>query len=72
MSKFRNLIKTSLTPIALCLTLVIAAPALAKKGHHQKHDDMRQILSELSLTDIQKQDIRQISKQNREDRGLFS
>jgi Spy/CpxP family protein refolding chaperone len=72
MSKFTNLIKTTLTPIALCLTLVIAASALAKKGHHQKHDDMRQILSELSLTDIQKQDIRQISKQNREDRGLFS
>jgi protein CpxP len=72
MSKFRNLIKTTLTPIALCLTLVIAAPALAKKGHHQKHDDMHQILSELSLTDTQKQDIRQISKQNREDRGLFS
>jgi protein CpxP len=72
MSKFRNLIKTTLTTIALCLPLVIAAPALAKKGHHQKYDDMRQILSELSLTDAQKQDIRQISKQNREDRGLFS
>jgi Spy/CpxP family protein refolding chaperone len=33
---------------------------------------MRPILSELSLTDTQKQDIRQISKQSREDRGLFS
>jgi protein CpxP len=33
---------------------------------------MRQILSELSLTDTQKQDIRQISKQNREGRVLFS
>jgi protein CpxP len=72
MSKFRNLIRTTLSPIALCLTLVIAAPALAKKGHHQEHDDMRQILSELSLTDTQKQDIRQIAKQNRENRGLFS
>jgi Spy/CpxP family protein refolding chaperone len=72
MSKFKNLIKTTLTPIVLCLTLVIAVPALSKKGYNQEHDDMRQILSELSLTDAQKQDIRQISKQNREDRGLFS
>jgi protein CpxP len=72
MSKFRNILKTTLTPIALCLTLVITAPALAKKGHHQKHEDMRQILSELSLTNTQKQDIRQTLKQNREGRGLFS
>jgi Spy/CpxP family protein refolding chaperone len=72
MSKFITLVKTTLTPIALCLTLAIAAPALAKKGHHQEHDGMRPILSELSLTDTQKQDIRQISKQSREDRGLFS
>jgi protein CpxP len=72
MSKFRSLIKTTLTPFALCLTLVFAVPALAKKGHHQEHDDMRQMLSKLSLTDTQKQDIRQISKQNREDRGMFS
>jgi protein CpxP len=72
MSKFRNLIKTTLRPIALCLPLVIAVPALATKGHHREHNDMRQIMSELSLTDTQKQDIRQISKQNREDIGLFS
>jgi protein CpxP len=72
MLKLRNLIITTLTPIALCLPLVIAVPALAKKGHYQEHNDMRQIMSELSLTDTQKQDIRQISKQNREDRGLFS
>jgi protein CpxP len=72
MSKFTTLVKTTITPIALCLTLTIAAPALAKKGHHQGHDGMRQILSELSLTDTQKQDIRHISKQSREYRGLFS
>jgi Spy/CpxP family protein refolding chaperone len=72
MSKFKTLIKTTLTLIALCLTLAIAAPAMSEKGHHQKHDGMRQILSELSLTDTQKQDIRQISKQTREDRDLFS
>lgn len=72
MSTFKTMLKSTLTPIALCLTLAIAAPALAKKGHHHNHDGMRQILSELSLTDAQKQDIRQILKQNREDRGLFS
>ncbi len=72
MSAFKTLVKTTLTPIALCLTLAIATPAMAQKSHHQQHDGMRQILSELSLTDTQKQDIRQISKQNREDRGLFS
>lgn len=72
MSKFTTLIKTTLTPIALCLTLAIAAPAIAKKGHHQKHDAMHQVLSELSLTDTQEQDVRQILKKSREDRGLFS
>lgn len=72
MTTFKTLVKTTLTPIALCLTLAIAAPTLAKKGHHQKHDGMRQILSELSLTDTQKQDIKQILKQNREDRDVFS
>jgi len=71
MTTFKTLLKTTLTPIALCLTLAIATPVMAKKGHHQKHDDMRQILSELSLTDTQKQDIRQILKQTREDIGLF-
>jgi protein CpxP len=72
MSKLKTLLKTTLTPIALCLAIAIAAPAIAKKGHYQKHDGMRQILSELSLTDTQKQDIRQILKQTREDRDLFS
>jgi protein CpxP len=72
MSKFKTLIKTTLTPIALCLTLAMASPVMAKQGNHQKHDGMRQILSELSLTEPQKQDIRQILKQSREDRGLFS
>jgi Spy/CpxP family protein refolding chaperone len=71
MSKLKTLIKTTLTPIALCLTLAIAAPAMAKKGQHQKHDGMRQILSELSLTATQKQDIRQVLKQSREDRELI-
>lgn len=71
MSKFKTLVKTTLTPIALCLSLAIAVPAIAHKSHHQKHDGMRQILSELSLTDTQKQDIRQVLKQSREDRDLF-
>jgi Spy/CpxP family protein refolding chaperone len=72
MSTFKTLVKTTLTPIAICLTLAIAAPAIANKGHHQQHNSMRQILSELSLSDTQQQDIRQIAKQARDDRGLFS
>lgn len=72
MLKLKKLVKTTLTPIALCLTLAIAIPAIAKKGHYGKHDGMRQMLSELSLTSAQKQDIKQILKQSREDRGLFS
>jgi protein CpxP len=71
MTTFKTLVKTTLTPIALCLSLAIAAPATAQKGHHQKHDGMPQILSELSLTDTQKQDIRQVFKQTREDRDVF-
>ena len=71
MTTFKTLIKTTLTPIALCLSLAIAVPAIAHKSHHQRHDGMRQILSELSLTDTQKQDIKQILKQSREDRNLF-
>jgi len=71
MSKFKTLVKTTLTPIALCLSLAIAAPAMAKKDHHHNHDGMRQILSELSLTDTQKQDIKQILRQTREDNDLF-
>ena len=73
MSAFKTLVKTTLTPIALCLTLALASTASAQKSHqhHQQNDGMRQILSELSLTDTQKQDIKQILKQNREDKGLF-
>lgn len=71
MSKLKTFVKTTLTPIAICLSLAIAAPALAKKGHPQNNDGMRQILSELSLTDTQKQDIKQILKQTQEDRGVF-
>jgi protein CpxP len=72
MSTFKRLIKTTLTPIAICLTLAIGLPVMAKKSHHHRHDGMRQILSELSITDTQKQDIRQILKQAREDRDLFT
>jgi Spy/CpxP family protein refolding chaperone len=71
MSTFKTLIKTTLTSIALCLSLAIGLPAMAHRGHHQKHDDMHQIMSELSLTDTQKQDIKQILKQNCTNRGLF-
>ncbi|MBL4630721.1 MAG: Spy/CpxP family protein refolding chaperone [Paraglaciecola sp.] len=72
MLKLKTLIKTTLTPIALCLTLIIAAPAMAKKDHHQKHDGMRQILTKLSLTATQKQDIRQVLKESRADQHVLS
>jgi protein CpxP len=71
MSTFETLINTTLTSIALCLSLAIGLPAMANRGHHQKHDDIHQIMSELSLTDTQKQHIKQILKQNCTDRGLF-
>lgn len=71
MSTFKTFIKTSTAPIVLCLTLAISAPALAHKGHQHKHDGLRQIFSELSLTDTQKQDIRQIITQSREDRNVY-
>lgn len=69
MTTFKTLVKTTLTPIALCLSLAIAAPAMAEKGQHKKHDGKRQLLSGLSLTDTQKQDIRLVLKQSREDRS---
>ncbi|MEP0357728.1 Spy/CpxP family protein refolding chaperone [Paraglaciecola sp.] len=61
--------KTLLTPIALSLALVVAVPALAKK--ERDHNGLRQILSQLSLTDAQKQDIKEILKQSRQDARLF-
>ena len=73
MSKFKTSLKIALPCIALCLTLAIAAPIMAKRGHHhQQHDGMRQILSTLSLTATQKQDVRQILKGNHEDQQVFS
>jgi len=69
MTTFKTLSKTTLVPIALCLSVAVTTSAMAKKGQHQKHDGMRQILSELSLSDTQKQDIKLVLKQNREDRA---
>ncbi|MEO9944219.1 Spy/CpxP family protein refolding chaperone [Paraglaciecola sp.] len=64
-------LKTLLTPIALSLALVVAIPAIAKKDRDHNRDGMRQILSQLSLTDVQKQDIREIMKQSRQDGRVF-
>lgn len=71
MSKLSSIVKTTFTPIALCVALAFAAPAFAHKGKDGKHNEMRQILSELNLSAAQKQDIRQLMKQNREDSDLF-
>lgn len=66
-------LKTIVTPIAICLSLALSSQAMANpegghhKGAHNGHNMMR-LLSKLSLTDTQKQDIRQIMKQSREDR----
>lgn len=64
-------LKTLLTPIALSLALVVAVPAIAKKDRDHNRDGMRQILSQLSLTDVQKQDIKEIMKQSRQDGRVF-
>jgi protein CpxP len=71
MSKLKVFFKTSLNPIALCLTLVAAAPVFAEKGHQHKHDGMHKILSKLSLNETQKQDIKQIFQENKQDRNGF-
>ncbi|MCF2949326.1 Spy/CpxP family protein refolding chaperone [Paraglaciecola aquimarina] len=65
-------LKTIVTPIAICLSLALSSQVMAKpKGGHEgahKGHSMMKLLSKLSLTDTQKQDIRQIMKQSREDR----
>ncbi|WP_299083749.1 Spy/CpxP family protein refolding chaperone [uncultured Paraglaciecola sp.] len=71
MSKIKVLFKTTLTPIALCVTLICSSPAVAKRSHHQMPAGMHHILSEVSLTDTQKQDVKQILKQTRDDNNLF-
>lgn len=71
MSTFTTIVKTTLSPIALCLSLAITAPAMANRDHPNRHDGMRKILSELSLTDTQRQDIKQIMKQSRDDREIY-
>lgn len=69
MTTIKRLIKTTLTPIAVCLSLAIAAPAMAEKGQHKKHDGKHRVFKGLSLTDTQKQDIRLVLKQSRADRS---
>ncbi|MGS2718965.1 Spy/CpxP family protein refolding chaperone [Paraglaciecola aestuariivivens] len=60
-----------ITPIALCLVLAFSAPSFAHKGKEQNHQSMRRMFSELDLSDAQKQDIRQLRKQNKADKGLM-
>jgi protein CpxP len=60
-------LKTLITPIAVCITLALANQAFAKPGHGRSNHIMAKVFSQLSLTDIQKQDIKQIFKQARED-----
>ena len=71
MSRLSKIVKTTVTPIAICIAIAFAAPTLAHKGKDKNHQEMRQMLSELDLSAAQKQDIRQLMKQTREDRALF-
>ncbi|MFT2092072.1 Spy/CpxP family protein refolding chaperone [Paraglaciecola sp. 2405UD69-4] len=64
-------LKTLLTPIAVSLALVITTPAFANKDRGHQRDGMRHILSQLSLTDAQKQDIKEIRKQGRLDKEAY-
>lgn len=64
-------LKKIVVAIAVCSTLVFTAQGLAKAGHgHNKHA-MKKMFSQLSITDTQKQDLKEIFKQSREDKGLL-
>ena len=71
MSKFIRLTKTTLMPLVLCLTILSTSPAIAKQSAPQNSGKMRQILSELSLTEGQKQDVKQIMKQTRFNNSVY-
>ncbi len=60
MLRLHTVINRSLPPIALYLTLVISAQTFAHQHSNQKHYGMGPILSQLSLTDTQQQDIKQL------------
>ncbi len=53
----------TITAIALCSSLVLSSYALAKPQHGEHMQKMKRMFSQLSVTDTQKQDIRQIMKQ---------
>ncbi|MDU0354088.1 hypothetical protein RS130_09195 [Paraglaciecola aquimarina] len=59
---------TIVTPIALAVTLTLSSQVLAKPENGHDAHRMAKVLSQLSLSETQKQDIKQIFKQSREDR----
>jgi Spy/CpxP family protein refolding chaperone len=67
--------KTILSPLALSIALSFSASSFAGLGHQGDKQGnkqaLKQILQQLDLSVSQKQDIRQLFKQNREDRGLY-
>ena len=71
MSKLTVFVKASLTSSALCLCLALAVPAYAKNNHQHTPDVIRQMLSKLSLNEIQKQDIKQIYQESRQNKDVF-
>ncbi|WP_158966817.1 Spy/CpxP family protein refolding chaperone [Paraglaciecola sp. L3A3] len=61
-------LKTVITPIAVCLSLALSSQVLAKPERGHERHKMAKVFSQLSLTNAQKQDIKQIFKQSRADR----
>jgi protein CpxP len=66
MFKFKKII----APLTLSLSLLLSATVLSSPMEHRDHG-MRQILSQLDLSQSQRQDIRQLFKEGHADQQLF-
>lgn len=63
-------LKSLLNPLALSLTMILSTHVWAKPQHHPD-GGLHQILKQLDLNEQQRQDIRQLLKQNRADKSLY-
>ena len=64
--------KKILSPLALSLSLALSGSAFAGQHTQSADKDTRQIFKQLELSNAQRQDIRQFSKQTRQDRGVYT